>query len=400
MKKGIFLLIALSIILLAQGKNKSYITHIYDFQPAPGQFVNLLPKHVAGETKADILAKVAEAICGQEIIDEIEAPDGTVVTDTTIKVTPGMISLGSFGGYVVFGFDHPVVNVQGEYDLQIFGNAFQSDSLSNVSGGSSEPGIVMVSRDVNHNGIPDDPWYELAGSEYNNPRTQHNYTVTYYPPTGGKPVTDPNDYSIDNLNYIAWTSNDTNPDSVSGYVAHNRFRTQSYWPGWLPDSTSLTYSGTKIPGNAVNLDNYWFQYFYGWGYVDNRPDYKYDGSTPHSNENKGFKIDWAVDENGNHKDLSTIDFVKVQNAMFQYCGPIGETSTEVCGAIDLHPDAVVIKKGDVNGDGDVNVADVTTLIAYILGNDVPVFITANAYMDDDDIINVNDVTALINYILQ
>ena len=29
-------------------------------------------------------------------------------------------------------------------------------------GGSAEPGIVFVSKDVNGNGEPDDEWYELA----------------------------------------------------------------------------------------------------------------------------------------------------------------------------------------------------------------------------------------------
>lgn len=38
-----------------------------------------------------------------------------------------MISLGSYGGYVTFGFDHTVVNVPGQKDFFIKGNAFYSD---------------------------------------------------------------------------------------------------------------------------------------------------------------------------------------------------------------------------------------------------------------------------------
>ena len=38
----------------------------------------------------------------------------------------------------------------------IQGNAFDS---------SNEPGIVWVMQDVNGNGLPDDEWYELRGSE-------------------------------------------------------------------------------------------------------------------------------------------------------------------------------------------------------------------------------------------
>ena len=43
-----------------------------------------------------------------------------------------------------------------------------------LSGGSSEPGIVLVSKDTNGNGLADDEWYELAGSEYNSPATTKN----------------------------------------------------------------------------------------------------------------------------------------------------------------------------------------------------------------------------------
>ncbi len=35
-----------------------------------------------------------------------------------------MISLGSYGGYVIFGFDHTVINVQGQKDFRVLGNAF------------------------------------------------------------------------------------------------------------------------------------------------------------------------------------------------------------------------------------------------------------------------------------
>jgi len=56
-------------------------------------------------------------------------------------------------------------------------------------------------------------------------------------------------------------------------------------------------------------------------------------------------------------------------------------------------------KGDVNGDGDVNVNDVTVLINYILGKNPTPFVEANANVNGDEGINVNDVTALINMIL-
>lgn len=55
--------------------------------------------------------------------------------------------------------------------------------------------------------------------------------------------------------------------------------------------------------------------------------------------------------------------------------------------------------GDVNMDGEVDVADVTALISYILGNEVSPFSAVNADMDGDGGHDVADVTAIIAIIL-
>lgn len=406
--KRTLLLSLVFIALMVQAQNKPYITKVYDLVPAPGQFINTLPvySYVQGEPRDSVIARAEKALCGNTTItsEEVEMPDGSivVVNDTTIEVKPGMISLGSFGGYVVFGFDHPVVNVEGEYDLQIFGNGFQAQGSSSA-GGSSEPGIVMVSRDLNGNGIPDDPWYELAGSEYYNPRTQHHFTITYYKPDEDKiPV--PGTGAIIDAEYIRWTCNSV--DSLQeGYVSKNSFHRQSYWPQWVEGET-LTFTGTKLPCNATNEGTgnaeYWVQRFYDWGYVDNRSDwsygYAYDDPAAYETANKGFKLDWAVDDDGTPVTLKKIDFVKVYSAVLQQCGWLGETSTEVCGAIDLHPDAVVATEpGDVNGDGSVTAADVTALYNWLLNNDNSNLI--NGDQNGDGSITSGDVTAVYNILL-
>jgi hypothetical protein len=56
-------------------------------------------------------------------------------------------------------------------------------------------------------------------------------------------------------------------------------------------------------------------------------------------------------------------------------------------------------KGDVNHDGKVDVADVTTLVDYILGNTPPGFDTGNCDVNDDKKIDVGDVTSLVDIIL-
>ena len=56
-----------------------------------------------------------------------------------------------------------------------------------------------------------------------------------------------------------------------------------------------------------------------------------------------------------------------------------------------------VLKGDVNGDGRVNVSDVSALINMILG--VTTMDQARADVNGDGRVNVSDVTALINIIL-
>lgn len=69
-----------------------------------------------------------------------------------------LLSLGAYGGYITVGFDHTVPNVPGQYDFKIYGNAYYDafGTLTGKLGGSSEPGIVLVSKDVNGNQLPDD----------------------------------------------------------------------------------------------------------------------------------------------------------------------------------------------------------------------------------------------------
>lgn len=56
--------------------------------------------------------------------------------------------------------------------------------------------------------------------------------------------------------------------------------------------------------------------------------------------------------------------------------------------------------GDINGDGMVNISDVTSLINYLLAGCQTSFHIANADMNNDGSITINDVTALINHLLQ
>lgn len=382
--------------------NHPWLTRVYEYRPAPGQFINTLPLCRVGEPMDSVLARCQASICGH--IDTTTTTfHGQTITRIDTVWAESMISLGGFGGYVIVGFDHPVVNMH-TWDFEIQGNAFVSDR--ETRGGSSEPGIVMVGVDVNGNGIPDDGdrWYELAGSEYNHPKTQHGYTITYYRPDEGKqPTPSRIDPALNDTTYIRWTSNDVNPDSLSGYMSRNTFHSQPYWPLWMQDETTMTFSGTKLRGNAIDLggngaNSYYVQYFFDWGYVDNLPNNPARAPQEDGVYNPGFKIDWAVDDQGRHVNLTHIDFIKIYNAMNQYCGWTGETSTEVAAGIDYHPDATLPQQpqGDVNRDGEVNISDVNTAIDFILQG----VADPAADVNTDGEVTISDVNALIGIIVQ
>ena len=79
-----------------------------------------------------------------------------------------------------------------------------------------------------------------------------------------------------------------------------------------------------------------------------------------------------------------------------YWGVLGEDGEPTSETVRIEPGPGLLK-GDINGDGIVNVTDVTALINTILG-------TASYSQDvcdinGDDVMNVTDVTALINLIL-
>lgn len=293
MKKHVFMLcLGLLTAPLAVGNPSPYINKVYEFVPAPGQFVGAAyPAYSEGETEADVLRRVDSLLVGEPGINR-------------------MISLGAWGGYVTFGFDHPVVNVPGEYDLRVHGNAFVNPPVDGVQYGSCEPGIVYVSQDANGDGLPNDTWYELAGSE--SARTIRRYEVTYFSDEADVP----------------WQDNMGNADFIYRNVFHQQ---RSYYPLWRTDD-EYTLTGSLLPSN-VNPDNRQ-SYPFAYGYVD---------VWPNSDERSALKLDWAIDADGASVLLTHIDFVRVQTGVMMprwgNGGLNGEMSTEVTGAEDLHPEA-------------------------------------------------------------
>ena len=288
MKRTILIISLLPLGLIAAAQNSPYIAAVDEYVPAPGQFINTMPAYEEGDNAETMARKCTECLAND---------------------ASRTVCLGAWGGYITFHFDHPLVNVAGEMDLYIKGNAHT---------GNSEAGIMMVSQDMNANGLPDDTWYELSGSA-----DTDGFVVRY-------------DYELDYWKLgdsldVAWSNNLGN----SGFINRNPFHQQEYFPAWL--ESPLTFAGTLLPDNATDTSgngSYWVLEPFRYGYADNLPNADTLGCS--------FDIGWAVELiTRENVPLRFVDFVRVYTALHQDCGWIGETSTEISGAEDLHPDAAL-----------------------------------------------------------
>ena len=258
-------------------KPETTLFEVVEFTPAPGQFIN-----------EGYIAATAKEACDYA---EQRLRNGYY------------ISLGGFGGYVVVKFNEPIINT-GDYDFGIYGNSFS---------GSSEPGVVWVSQDANENGLADDEWFELYGSESEKDGTIHGYSITYS--------------RTDDETKIAWRDN----RGASGTIERNSSHCQDYFPAWIADQ-EYTLSGTLLPDNSewCEEDKLWkyVLHAFEWGYADNFS--SIDRATDRANR---FRIGDAHTISGEAANLSQIDFVKVQSATNVVLPAIGEISTEVCGFV-------------------------------------------------------------------
>ena len=285
-----------------------YIAEVLEYVPAPSQYMNTLPW---------------------------SAPSSPASITGGIN---GSLSLGAFGGYVVFRFEKAVKNDPDNpfgVDFTIFGNPMPN---------WSEPGIVSVMKDENGNGQPDDTWYELAGADHNFSSTTRNYSVTYENP-GADSATD-----------VPWTDNLGN----TGAIAANSFFSQPYYP--MQDSfpgipaDSYTLSGTMI---RSTVDTAFATTIYSlrraFGYADNQfrgkapftlPDNPYTPA-PENAGGDAFDISWAVDAEGNYVALDRVHFIRVHCAVNDGAGWLGQISTEITGAVMTIPDPSVTGTGEL-----------------------------------------------------
>jgi len=283
-----------------------YASKVFEFLPAPGQFTNQLSTSAA-----------AQNVVGN---------------------TSNLVSLGGFGGYIIVGFDQPIVNHPNNpygIDFSIKGNSF----VANLYGVWTEPGAVQVMKDLNGNGLPDDgEWYELAGSDYYMSGTQKNVEMTYYNPHY-------------NVRYtVPWRTN----YGETGALLSNQFHSQPYYPDPFDfncNRDSLTYPGNLIQ-SSLDMSTPSYIEFYrapAFGYCDSRGNSAdlTNPQNPYFADSKGaaadgFDISWAVDRNGNHVELDQIDFVRIYTAGNANAGWLGEWSTEVLAIGITKPDPTYV----------------------------------------------------------
>lgn len=258
---------------------------VLDYSPAPGQFINEIPEYEPGDDQESMNNKVSECLNNGD-----------------------MISLGAWGGNVTLRLQEPIKNLSGITDFKILGNGvYASSSTEEKRYGSAEPGIVLVMKDENRNGIADDQWYELKGDQTFNGIEE--YSVTYHAPTS----------EATDAYYIKWEST----DGDNGYINRvSSYHTQDFFPRWKNAST-LTFTGRRLPDNGYfNSETKKYDLVCYAGYADSHPNTSYEA---------WLDLDNAIDENGSKATLDAIDFIKIYTGVLQSNGMLGECSTEIAG---------------------------------------------------------------------
>ena len=306
---------------------------IYAYLPAPAQFVN---------------EGVTTGGWG-------DAYDGTGALK---KNTTAGVSLGFFGGYVVYELPEAITeNLKRPYgaDFIVYGNAFW---------GNSEAGCIQVSE----NGTD---WYDIAGSMYYTKSTP-NASIKF---TNPNPNEDKGITTAGATSTLADVSYDltVNGTITPGTVTKNTFHNHSWFPlnaNYFAASGSraamakvdefsfvsrtlnsdsitdtLTFTGTLLsnyPGTNKTAE-------IGFGYCDVHPNrtlgstiaynpyQTFTSSSDYNTKTEGtgggdpIDISWAVVSNGKPVKLDSVRYVRIYTGMAQMNGIFGEISTEVCG---------------------------------------------------------------------
>jgi len=311
-----------------------FAVRVLEFAPAPGQFVN----HPDFNDPARGL--------GPPSGGGTSAPNNTSV-----------VSLGGFGGYIVLGFDHTVVddplNPFG-MDAIVFGNAYWVGD--DPQRHWAECATIEISLDVNGNGLADDPWYLIPGSHITDASDQ--LAIEHWDDDVNDDRFPPDDESWIPPGYSgAWDTQAfalpvatfgapvvTNPDS--GGHSEGIFGYADYSPTLV--------LGDLNGDNVVDDPEITAEEFYM------RPDDpRTVGVTRGSGGGDAFDIAWAIDPlTGDPAGLWGFDFIRLTSAVDSVSPIFGEKSAEIDAVADVAPDPF----GDADDDGDIDLTDVAKLL--------------------------------------
>ncbi len=288
-----------------------FATSVVEYAPAPGQFVN------------DPNFNDPQETLGPPLGGGTSAPDNKSV-----------VTLGGFGGYIVLGFDHTVLddsmNPLG-LDAIVFSNAYWVGG--NPDRHWAECATIEISRDANANGLADDTWYLIPGSHLDaplarSPKTWGDESTTYayqlpLSPFGAMVVVNP----------VAGTEN----EGIFGYAEYS----------------PTLFLGDLDGDDQIDDEEITAEAFY------TTPDDPFEVGTTHgSGGGDAFDIAWAVDAaTGEAAELDGFDFIRLTTPLHVITPPLGEKSAEIDAVADVSPDPF----GDTDTDGDIDMLDVALL---------------------------------------
>lgn len=259
----------------------AYPNKIIDFMPAPGQTIKRL-----GETKEEALSNIFK----------------------DMKTGSANIYMGAFGGYMIVGFDHTIINRAGYCDF-----------TTKFGGLNVSPSIIWVAYDANGNGKPDDEeWYEIKGSEYGGVNDLGIQSYTY-------------ETTKVNKGY-AWTTQDGKTGAVTDSEFFGSVMAEVEIAPWITGAT-YTLTGRQLTPNINEDDTFKPAIPFAWGYAANQP----NGS-----DQAAIDLDWAIDSKGNKVHLPGVDFIKVVNAIQGMRPMMGEYRYQVTSIEDLHVQTIEI----------------------------------------------------------
>jgi hypothetical protein len=318
-----------------------FASTVIDYAPAPGQFIN---GQLTGEGLA--LNDPAAAL-GPPTGGSLASADNT-----------GVVTLGGFGGSITLGFAQTVLddplNPMG-LDAIVFGNAFYV--AGNPARRWAEAGVIEIALDANNNGLADDPWYVLPGSDLPGPPPLARTTQTWdADPATPLPPAEPSWYPDPALYPGVGFTIDTAAYALPAPFTNLVLETPPGTPAGAERYHGYADLSPTLPLGDTNADGIVEDPAADPSVFFTRPDSPLTlGIDAGSAGGDAFDIAWAIDPHtGLPARLPGFDFIRISTAVNAVNPLFGERSVEIDATADVRPDANAF---DIDASGTVNAED-------------------------------------------